>query len=69
MSVSIASMRDTAKTLAIRPDAVAMIASATVNHRPYSPSAGRAASASEKSLARMIAERLRLAPTAKATRV
>tara|TARA_R110000824_G_scaffold35772_3_gene111768 strand:- start:997 stop:1119 length:123 start_codon:yes stop_codon:yes gene_type:complete len=39
-------MRDTAKTLARSPDAVAMTATATVNHTPYSPKAGRAASAS-----------------------
>ena len=34
MSVSMASMRETANKLASRPEAVAMIAIVTVNHNP-----------------------------------
>jgi ABC-type polysaccharide/polyol phosphate export permease len=47
ISVSMASIRDTAKMLAMMPPAVASIARITVNQTAYSPSAGRAAAASE----------------------
>jgi len=47
MEVSIASMRETAKTLATTPETVATIANPTVTQRPYCPKAGREASASE----------------------
>ena len=40
-------MRETAKTLAITPEMVAMMAKPTVNQTPYCPKAGREASASE----------------------
>jgi len=42
ISVSIASIRDTANTLAITPDTVATIAKPTVIHTPYCLKAGRA---------------------------
>jgi len=46
-------MRETAKMLASKPEAVAVIAMTTVNQMPYPPMAGRAASASEPSLVAM----------------
>jgi hypothetical protein len=47
ISVSIASMRETAKMLAITPETVATMAKPTVVQMPHCPNAGRAASASE----------------------
>src|SRR5699024_2950561 len=67
ISVSMASMRDTAKTLAIRPDTVAMIAMPTVQHTAQYPNAGLAASASEKSLAARISVNGRVLDSAHAT--
>lgn len=61
--VSIASIRDAAKTLAMTPDAVATTARTTVNQTPACPNAGRAASASEKSSALRISETVRLPAT------
>ena len=64
MRVSMASMRDAAKMLAMTPDAVATTAMMTVNQSPALPSAGSAARARAKSSASMISVMVRLPATA-----
>jgi len=53
MSVSMASILDTANMLAMIPEMVAAIASPMVSHSPHRPTAGRAASARDESRAAM----------------